>query len=242
MPLPCSGAPLARELPLPLVAGCTCDVCGRLAGLLAQAHMRSQSLNSRRSSYRFWATVRRNQISVLGCLLVLLGASVAWDFYGSEIVNGGPWNSSAISATYVAAQLRELSPDQAALFLAYDVKNETSTDYHLADGPGISIMSRLEPDGSLSSQEQMHLSYATLIPAGQRARISIEITHAFNWPAENDPQAQQKLKTFVNQRVASVRELVLFDQADRLQVSLPGGWQQLKVSTAAVTSSAAAAK
>jgi hypothetical protein len=176
--------------------------------------------------------VKRDQIAILGCLVVLLAASITWDFYGSELRNHALWNSTAITATYVGAQLRELAPDQAALFLAYDLTNNTTTDYKLADGPAVAIMSRLQPDGSLSSQEDMRLSYPALLPAGQRARVAIEILHPFVWPGENDPQMQQKLKTFVNQRVASVQELVLFDRPDRIQVNFPGGWQQLKVVTA----------
>ena len=191
-------------------------------------------MKSEGESYRFWAIVTRNQIAVLGCLLVLLSASIGWDFYGSELRSALGWNSRAITATYVGAQLRELQPDQASLFLAYELKNNTGTDYHLSDGPGFVVMSRLQQDGSLSSQEQMRLSYPALVPSGQSVRIAIEIQHPFGWPADNDPQLQQKLKAFVNQRVAGVREFVIFDQPDRIQVTLPGGWQQMKVAAASL--------
>ena len=189
-------------------------------------------MNSAGESYRFWAIVTRNQIALLGCLSVLLAASLGWDFYGSDLRNAVGWNSAAITATYVGTQLRELQPDQASLFLAYELKNNSNTDYRLADGPGFVIMSRLQQNGSLSSQEQMRLSYPALLPRGQTARIAIEIQHPFGWPADNDPQLQQKLKAFVNQRVAGVQEFVLFDQPDRIQVTLPGGWQQMKVAAA----------
>ena len=168
----------------------------------------------------------------MGCLSVLLAASLGWDFYGSDIRSAAGWNSSAITATYVGAQLRELQPDQAALFLAYELKNNTNTDYHFADGPGFVIMSRMQQDGRLNSSEQVRLSYPAVIPAGQRARVAIEIMHPFGWPAEGDPQLQQKLKAFVNQSVAGVQEFVLFDKPDGIQVSFPGGWQQMKVAAA----------
>jgi len=191
-------------------------------------------LNSGGKSYRFSSIVSRNQIAVLGCLFTLLAASLGWDFYGSDLRRAVDWNSTAITATYVGAQLRETQPDQAALFLAYELKNNTNADYHLADSPGFVLMSRLQQDGSLSSQEQMRLSYPALVPAGQSARIAIEIRHPFDWPADNDPQLQQKLKAFVNQRVAGVQEFVLFDQPDRVRVALPGGWQEMKVAAASV--------
>lgn len=192
------------------------------------------SLNLEGESHTFSAIVRRNQIAILGCLLVLLAASLGWDFYASDLRSAIGWNSTAISATYVGAQLREIQPDQASLFLAYELKNNTDTDYHLSDGPGFVVMSRLDQDGSLSSQEQTRLSYPALVPGGQSVRIAIEIQHPFGWPADNDPQLQQKLKAFVNQRVAGVREFVIFDQPDRVQVTLPGGWQQMKVAAASL--------
>ena len=49
-------------------------------------------------------------------------------------------------------------------------------------------MSRHKPNGALSSQEQIQLSYPSFLPARQKARIALEITHLFGWPAENDPK------------------------------------------------------
>ena len=191
-------------------------------------------MNSEGGSYRFWQVVKRNQTGVLGCLLVLLGTSVAWNFYGNDLHAQCSWNSKAVTATYAGAQLRELDSQNAALFLAYDLHNNSGSDFRLADGPGVAIMSRLLLDGNLSAQEPAQLGIPSLVPAGQQARISVEIRHAFPWPEEKDPELQQKLKAFVNERVGAVQEFVLFDEADRIQVNLPGHWQQLKVATAAV--------
>jgi hypothetical protein len=143
-----------------------------------------------------------------------------------------PWNSSAITATYVGAQLRELDPGKATVFLAYEVQNHTDSDYQLADGPRALVMSRLRTDGSLSSQEQVRLSYPTFLPARQRARIALEIPSAFNWPADNDPAFQDRLRDLVNQKLAEVQAFVLFDQADRFEIEFLSGWQELKIASA----------
>ena len=176
--------------------------------------------------------MRGNKLPVLGFFLALVLTATIW--YGTTRVRSDPkpWNSSAITATYVGAQFRELDSTNAALYLAYEIQNHTNTDYRLADGPGAMVMGRLRADGSLSSQEQVRLSYPTFLPAGQRARIALEILRPFSWPAESDPAFQDKLREFVNQRLADVQAFVLFDQADRFQIEFPGGWQELKLASA----------
>ena len=80
-----------------------------------------------------------------------------------------PWNTSAITASYVGAQLRQVDSGNASLYLAYEVQNHTDSDYRLADGPAALVMTRLRADASLSSQQQVRLSYPTFLPAQQRA-------------------------------------------------------------------------
>ena len=145
---------------------------------------------------------------------------------------GKPWNSSAITATYVGTQLRQLDSGNAALYLAYEVQNHTDSDYRLADGPQALVMTRLRADSSLSSQQQVRLSYPTFLPARQRARVALEILTPFGWPADNDAAFQDRLRDFVNQRLADAQSFVLFDQADRFQIEFPSGWQELKLASA----------
>ena len=93
-------------------------------------------------------------------------------------------------------------------------------------------MSRLRADGSLSSQQQVRLSYPTFLPARQRARVALEIPAPLGWPADNDPAYQDKLREFVNQKLLEVQAFVLFDQADRFDIEFPSGWQELKMASA----------
>jgi len=169
---------------------------------------------------------------ILSFLLATALTAVIWLYVRPGVRSPKPWNSSAITATYVGAQLRELDSGNAALYLAYEVQNHTDSDYQLADGPAALVMSRLRADGSLSSQQQVRLSYPTFLPAQQRARVALEIPSAFSWPADGDPAYQNKLRDFVNQRLMDVGAFVLFDQADRFDIEFPSGWQELKMVSA----------
>lgn len=142
-----------------------------------------------------------------------------------------PWNSSAITATYAGAQLRELDSGNAALYLTYEVQNHTDSDYQLMDGPGALVMSRLRVDGSLSSQQQVRLSYPTFLPARQRARVALEVRSPFSWPVDGDPAYQDKLRDFVKKKLVDVQAFVLFDQADRFDIEFPSGWQELRMTS-----------
>jgi len=177
--------------------------------------------------------MRGNKLLFLGFLFALGASSLAFYLFASAGHRVRPWNSTAITASFLGAQLREIDSENATLFLAYELQNRTDSDYRLADGPATFFMSRLKENGSLSSQEQVRLSFPTFLPARQRARIALEIPRPFGWPGENDPLFQEKLKTFVNQRIVDVEAFVMFDQTDRFQIEFPGSWQELKSTVAA---------
>ena len=175
--------------------------------------------------------MRRNKLPRLGFLLAsVVTAVIVYVRPGG--MSPKPWNSSAITASYVGAQLRELDSGNAALYLAYEVQNHTDSDYQLAEGAGALVMSRLRADDSLSSQQQVRLSYRTFLPARQRARVALEIPAPFVWPPDGDPLFQDKLRGFVNQRLVDIQAFVLFDQADRFDIEFPSGWQELKMASA----------
>jgi hypothetical protein len=165
--------------------------------------------------------------SFLVLLLILGGAA----FNTSPVKPSGSWNQSALKATYVGSQLRQIDKTLAGLFLSYDLENNTDRDYRLADAPGVVIMSRLTSDHSLSQEELIRLTYPVFLPANQRVRIAIEISYPFDWPAPADRALENKLKDFVKQRLAKVEEFVLFDEANRCQVELPSAWQELERDT-----------
>lgn len=174
--------------------------------------------------------MRQNRLLLLGFVVALTLAAVIFDARRDK-KPPKPWNSNAITATYVGAQLRQLDSSNVALYLAYEVQNHTNFDYRLADGPEALVMTRLRADGSLSSQQGVRLSYPTFLPAQQRARVALQIQSPFGWPAENDPVYQDKFRDFVNQRLLDVRAFVLFDQSDRFEIEFPSGWQELKLAS-----------
>lgn len=171
--------------------------------------------------------MRGNKLHFLGVSFALIASSGAWYLFPASGRHAQAWNPSAITASYVGAQLREINPGNATLFLAYAVQNHTDVDYRLADGPGVFLMSRLKPNGTLSSQDQIQLSYPTFLPAGQKARIALEI----GWPAESDPlfqDKQNKLKELFKW-LTDFQSFVLFDQANRFQIEFPSAWPELKL-------------
>jgi hypothetical protein len=138
------------------------------------------------------------------------------------------WNQEQIEAAYVGCQFREVDGMHSSLTVTYDLKNNSRLDYRLAEGPDVVVMSKLQSNGILSQEEPVRLGYPVFLPAGQRARLAIEITRNFAWPAENDPQYADKLKDFVKQRLQGVGEFVVFDGAHHLQIELPGAWQEIQ--------------
>lgn len=138
------------------------------------------------------------------------------------------WNQGTISAGYVGSQLREIDKTRASLVISYDLDNNTDSDYRLADGPNVVILSRLKSDGSYSQDQSIRLSFPVFLPARQHARLAVEITQPFNWPSDADSGALDKLRSFVRQRLQNVGEFVLFDEANHLQLELPSGWEQLE--------------
>jgi hypothetical protein len=176
---------------------------------------------------------------VLGKKALVIGALVTASFllvlllilpvsHKSPVEPAGSWNQNAIRATYVAGQLRQIDKSLAALFLSYDLQNNTDHDYRLADAANIVIMSRLQSGHSLSQEEPIRLSYPAFLPANQRVRIAIEISYPLVWPAPEDRALENKLKDFVKQRLAKVEGFVLFDEVNHYQVELPSAWQELQ--------------
>jgi hypothetical protein len=138
------------------------------------------------------------------------------------------WSQGTISAGYIGSQLKEMDKAHSSLIISYDLDNNTDSDYRLADGPGVVILSRLKSDGSYSQEEPIRLAYPVFLPARQHARLAIEITQPFAWPAEGDFGYLDKIRNFVKQRLENVGEFVLFDQTNHWQLELPCGWEQLQ--------------
>jgi len=170
-------------------------------------------------------------------------AGAAFALLGVLMITGTPrkplptenpaWNRGAIGATYVGSQLREIDKAHSSLIISYDLANDTDTDYRLADGPGVLILCRLRADKSLSQEQPVRLSYPVFLPAKQHARIAVEINEPFAWPTEKDPAYGDKVRDFIKRRLENIGEFVVFDEANRRQLELPGAWEALQDSSPA---------
>lgn len=166
--------------------------------------------------------------SAVGAGLLLLIGVVAWSSSRLPAEAKKSWNKRAVTAKYVGSQLLELDRGRSSLVLSYDLENNTDLDYRLAESPGVVVMRRLKSDESLSQEESMRVKYPVFLPARQTARMLIEITKPFSWPEKDDPEVVGKLKDFVKQRLANAEGFVLFDEASRCQIELPGAWEELQ--------------
>ena len=173
-----------------------------------------------------------------GITLLALGllASTTSLFKSPNHDEPASWNPKTISAGYVGSQLKEIDKTHSSLIISYDLENNTDSDFHVADGPSVIILSKLKSDGSYSQEQPVRLAYPVFLPARQHARLAVEITEAFNWPGEQDAGYLEKMRSFVKQRLDNVGEFVLFDQDNHWQLELPSGWEQLQTGSQAGTS------
>jgi hypothetical protein len=139
-----------------------------------------------------------------------------------------PWNSHAIEGTPAGVRVEEIDPTHAAVIFLYDLDNTTDTDYRLVKGPNLVIMSRLKSSGALSGDEPVALDSAAFVPARNRTRIALEVTHLFNWPGQKSAYAERAFDQLVASEVAGVSGFVLFDQTSRYEIDFPAAWPQIR--------------
>jgi len=131
-------------------------------------------------------------------------------------------------------RVREVDTTHAAVVFLYDLDNRTDSDYRLTKGPDVVVMSRLKTTDSLSSDEPADIESSAFLPAGNRARVAIEVLQPFAWPSQKDAAADRNFRDLVAGRVADLRAFVIFDQAARYQIELPAVLPELQQSSAAV--------
>jgi hypothetical protein len=165
-----------------------------------------------------WKKLGWVSLAVGGLVLILILVRLSQT--GRSSASANAWNSRAIQSTLAGVRVRELDSTHAAVLFFYDLDNRTDNDYRLSNGPNVVIMSRLQQNGSLSGDETISLDSAAFVPARNRTRIALEISHAFDWPAQSDAAAERQVRQFVADQVAGVEGFVLFDQATRYQIEL----------------------
>jgi hypothetical protein len=139
-----------------------------------------------------------------------------------------PWNAHAIEGSLAGLRVREIDGSNSAVVFLYDLDNKTDSDYKLAKGPSVVIMSRLKSSGSLSSDKPAILASSAFVPAKNRTRIALEIRQPFAWPARMDAKSEGRFRQLVAGEVADINGFVLFDESARYQIDLPGAWPEVE--------------
>lgn len=163
-------------------------------------------------------------MALIVCEILLLLIIVILARFGmlkSSPSPAGSWNAGAVEATCAGIRVRELDPSHASVAFLYDLDNKTDADYDLVKGPDVLIMDRMESDASLRADDRANLEASAFIPARNRTRIALDITHPFAWPTKRDPAADQAFNQLVAGDLNNLRGFVLFDQNVRYQVELP---------------------
>jgi len=165
----------------------------------------------------------------LALFVILAGPRVARSNPPSE--QPSPWNSHAIRSSLAAIRVQEVDSTHAAVVFLYDLENTTDRDYRLIKGPNIVIMSRLKSSGTLSGEEPIALNSTAFIPAQNRTRIALEVSHLFSWPGQKTAYAERTFNQLVTGDVADVAGFVLFDQTNRYEIDFPASWPEAQAAS-----------
>jgi hypothetical protein len=176
------------------------------------------------------------KIGVLGLvacavLLVLMLAAGKSTRSSPPAKQAPPWNSQAIESIPAGIRVQEIDPTHATVVFLYDLDNKTDTDYHLAKGPNVVVMSRLKSGGTLSADEPITLDSAAFVPARNRTRIALEVSHPFNWPGQKTTYAERQFDQLVTGDVSAATGFVLFDQTNRYEIDFPAAWPAIHASS-----------
>lgn len=180
-----------------------------------------------------WKKIAVTGLATCAFLLLLTLVVARYARHATPAKQTPPWNSHAIEGTPAGIRVQEIDPTHAAVIFLYDLDNETDTDYHLARGPNIVVMSRLKPGGTLSADEPVTLDSAAFVPARNRTRIALKVSHLFNWPGQSGAYAERQFNQLVTGDVNGVAGFVLFDQANRYEIDFPAAWPQIHASSSA---------
>jgi hypothetical protein len=176
-----------------------------------------------------WQKIGTIGIFTLGFLVILIAVLGRSEHSQISAKPANPWNAHAVEGVYAGVRVREIDASKAAVVFLYDIDNKTDTDYQLAKGDSVVVMSRIKSSRSLTSERPVALSTSAFVPARNRTRIALEIAEPFSWPTRPDASSENRFRQLVAREVADLDGFVLFDQAHRYQVDLPGSWPAIEI-------------
>src|ERR1019366_8954561 len=136
------------------------------------------------------------------------------------------WNATAIVVKDPPSF--NVGDDGKRVTFKYFVENTTDTDYNIDSEKQIKVTLKLTngaltpPLPSLSTSTLLHL--AVFIPAKQKALIIVELPGRDipqRVASESDAEYHERIRTYCNEHFKNVADIVLFDDVNRYQISLP---------------------
>jgi hypothetical protein len=143
-----------------------------------------------------------------------------------------PWDTQAITAEYIKA---DVEGDKNTLVFSYTLQNNTDLDYRVEDASAITLGAKLKQENSISlgGPDSFAADYPIFIPAHGRTRFRL---HLPAYPYENREKANATddeehdfytgLAQYLTNHTANLDGFFLFDNAKRIEIIFPSGWQK----------------
>jgi hypothetical protein len=166
----------------------------------------------------------------VGAATILAGSVV---FVSWRANRPKPWNPTAITATFDSIDTE--GPEKKLVFY-YVLQNNTDGDFRIASDAAVVLVGNLAKQQSLtteSSKELLSGEFPLFVPAKQRARLGIHLGYAYSGAGplsdgatKPDRDHDRALLTgYVRDELSNLAGFVIFHEATRYQIELPGGWK-----------------
>jgi hypothetical protein len=159
-----------------------------------------------------------------GVAVVIAALAVGGYWYLSRPKPPKPWDTRAIVADGVPGF--RPSEDGKKIRFMYSLENATGSDYRIDSGSGIKSVAR-DDDNTLSQPmpaEVVSVEFPIFVPTKQKSTFVIAINFA-NVPqrkdSETDDEYHEILRAYCLDQMGGDRDLVLFDEVNRYEISLP---------------------
>ncbi|MGO9094051.1 MAG: hypothetical protein ACLQGV_02415 [Bryobacteraceae bacterium] len=178
-----------------------------------------------------------------GGFAVVMAAIVGgWAWYQGRPVKPKPWDSRAIVATFDYPDTESGAPEGPSgsspdiIVLYYTLENTTEIDYRMPAEEQIEVDGRLKREKSLTSGS-LHLPLdkePVFIPSGQRRRFAVHLHYPMKVDLGPEPRTKEEhrkkwklIADYMKKELPNLDGFVVFDSANRYQINLPNGWDNI---------------
>ncbi len=160
-----------------------------------------------------------------------IGLGVAFGFYiwhASQPVPQKPWDSKAITATFLTAG----TAGDNSLVFSYILENHTNQDYRVKT-LDLHLSAVLGERRTLTSEDVKFVEDAIFLPAEDHAQIDI-VLPSYRYagvkqppdtaPADEHKQYHAAVKKYVDVYLPRLDKFAVSDDANRYRINFPNGW------------------